>query len=277
VLEAADGLSGLRLLLGEPVDVVLCDLELPGLEGEKLLHFKVAGAPIENVPFVFLTGSADIERRARLLEAGACDSIAKPFHPVDLVARLRLHLKLKRLQDELREKNAMLAQLSSVDSLTRLRTRRYVQELLAVEFLRSRRYERPLVVCLADLDHFKRINDSFGHPGGDAVLRSVSDQLQQSLRATDVAGRYGGEELIVVLPGSALAGAQIFADRWRERVAATPVPLGDGRSAVVTLSAGLAAWHPALSSPEDLVAAADAALYRAKRAGRNRVEVEPRC
>ena len=274
ILEASDGLAGLRLMLGQAVDVVLCDLEMPGLEGEKLLRFKVAGAPIENVPFVFLTGSTDADRRARLLESGACDAIAKPFHPADLVARMRLHLKVKRLQDELREKNAALAQLSTVDSLTQLRTRRYVQEMLAVEFLRARRYRTPLVACLADLDHFKRVNDSFGHPGGDAVLQRVSELLQQSLRATDVAGRYGGEELIVVFPGADLPGARIFAERWRECVADTRIALADGREARVTLSAGLAAWHPELSSPEDLVAAADVALYRAKQAGRNRVEVE---
>jgi diguanylate cyclase (GGDEF)-like protein len=273
ILEASDGLAGLRLLMAKPVDVVLCDLEMPGLEGEKLLRFKVAGGPIENLPFVFLTGSTNAERRAKLLESGACDAIQKPFHPADLLARLRLHLKVRRLQDELREKNTALAELSSVDVLTQLRTRRYVQELLAVEFLRARRYGTPLALCLADLDHFKRVNDSYGHPGGDAVLKRVSELLTQHLRATDVAGRYGGEELILVFPGSAIEGLHTFAERWRVRVAETAIRVPDGREARVTLSAGIAGWHSDLTSPEDLIAAADVALYRAKQQGRNRVEL----
>jgi diguanylate cyclase (GGDEF)-like protein len=273
ILEASDGLAGLRLLLAKPIDVVLCGLEMPGLAGEKLLRFKVAGGPIENVPFVFLTGSTNALRRAKLLESGACDAIAKPFHPADLLARLRLHLKVRRLQDELREKNAALAELSSVDALTQLRTRRYVQELLAVEFLRARRYGMPLSLCLADLDHFKRVNDTFGHPGGDAVLKRVSELLLQQLRATDVAGRYGGEELMLLFPGSAIDGLYTFVERWRERVADTAICLPDGREARVTVSAGIAAWTPALASPEDLVSAADIALYRAKQLGRNRCEI----
>ena len=152
------------------------------------------------MPFVFLTASQDMGRRARLLEDGACDAITKPFHPMDLIARLRLHLKVKRLQDELLVKNATLARLSTVDELTGLRSRRYVSEVLSIEFQRARRYGTPLSLVMADLDHFKQVNDRFGHPGGDAVLQGVAELLLRSLRATDVGGRYGGEELLVVLP-----------------------------------------------------------------------------
>ncbi len=137
VLEAGDGSCGLELLMNEPVDVVLCDLEMPGLDGEEVMRVKNSSPRYANVPFIFLTVCTDLDRWARLLHQGACDAIAKPFYHAELVARLGLHLKVKQLQDELMVKNATLARLSTVDVLTGLRTRRYVKELLCVEFLRA--------------------------------------------------------------------------------------------------------------------------------------------
>jgi diguanylate cyclase (GGDEF)-like protein len=274
VLEASDGLKGLRLLLAEPVDLVLCDLEMPGLDGEKLLRVKGQGPSGANTPFIFLTANTDIARRARLLEDGACDAITKPFHPADLVARLGLHLKIKRLQDELMVKNATLARLSTVDALTGLRSRRYAMEFLSVEFLRARRYHTSLTLIMADLDHFKQVNDSYGHPAGDAVLRGVSEILLSATRATDVAARYGGEELLVVMPQNDTEGARFLGERWRAAVENNAFVSPDGRLISVTISVGIAAFEEGLETPEDLLAAADRALYVAKQAGRNRVEVD---
>jgi two-component system cell cycle response regulator len=273
ILEAHDGYRGLKLLLAERVDVVLCDLELPGLDGEKLLRVKSSSPGGANIPFLFLTASTDLDRKARLLDGGACDAIAKPFHPADLVARLKLHLKVKRLQDELILKNVELEHMSSVDVLTGLRTRRFVFDLLSVEFLRARRYGTALSVMMADLDHFKALNDEFGHPGGDAVLRGVSEHLIAALRRTDVAGRYGGEEVIVVMPQSDLEGAATLADRWRCGIEAASFVVPDGRNATVTVSIGVTSFDPSFETPEDLIAAADSALYQAKENGRNRVEI----
>jgi len=273
VLEAADGLRGLKLLLGEVVDVVLCDLEMPGLEGDKLLLARSSHPGAANVPFVFLTASQDMGRRARLLEDGACDAIAKPFHPVDLIARLRLHLKVKRLQDELLVKNATLARLSTVDQLTGLRSRRYVSEVLSIEFQRARRYGTPLSILMADLDRFKEVNDRFGHPGGDAVLLGVAELLLGSLRATDVGGRFGGEELMVVMPQIPAAGARVMAERWRSGVERTAFRSPDGRSIHAALSIGIADYSKSFANAEALLAAADKALYSAKQKGRNRVEI----
>lgn len=274
VIEAGDGIRGLKLLVSEAVDVVLCDLEMPGLDGEKILRVKEATPGRENLPFLFLTASADVERRSRLLETGACDAIVKPFHPAELVARLALHLKVKLLQDELRLKNSTLARLSTVDELTELRSRRYVCELLSVELLRARRYRTPLTVLMADLDHFKRVNDRHGHLAGDAVLRGVAQRLLTCLRATDTAGRYGGEELLVVLPQNTAEGAAVLAERWRSAVAAEPFSVAGGPPVAVTFSAGVAQYRDAFETPEDLIAAADTALYRAKEKGRDRVEIE---
>ena len=273
VLEAADGLRGLKLLLGESVDVVLCDLEMPGLDGDKLLLARGSQPGAANVPFVFLTASQDMGRRARLLEDGACDAIAKPFHPVDLIARLRLHLKVKRLQDELLVKNATLARLSTVDELTGLRSRRYVSEVLSIEFQRARRYGTPLSLLMADLDHFKLVNDRYGHPGGDAVLQGVAELLLRSLRVTDTGGRYGGEELLVVLPQIQAEGAMIMAERWRASVEHTAFHAPDGGSIHAEISVGVAEYATNLGHADELILAADKALYTAKQNGRNRVEL----
>jgi diguanylate cyclase (GGDEF)-like protein len=273
VLEAADGICGLELLTSEPVDVVLCDLEMPGLDGEKVMRVKNSSPRYANVPFIFLTACTDLDRRARLLQQGACDAITKPFYHAELVARLGLHLKVQQLQDELVVKNATLARLSSVDALTGLRTRRYVKELLSIEFLRARRYGTPLSVLMADLDHFKEVNDRYGHPAGDAVLQGVSECLLRSLRATDSAGRYGGEELLVVLPQNDEKGGAVLAERWRRSVENT-VYMGPERQTIsVTISIGVAEFQEAFETPDDLVAAADKALYRAKENGRNCIEV----
>lgn len=271
ILEATDGYQGLKMLLAEKVDLVLCDLELPGLDGEKLLRVKQQNPGGADIPFLFLTGTTDLDRKARLLDGGACDAIAKPFHPADLVARLKLHLKVRRLQEELRVKNQELELLSSVDSLTQLRTRRFVFDQLGIEFLRARRYGTSLSVLMADLDHFKALNDEFGHPGGDAVLRGVADHLNDALRATDVAGRYGGEELFVVMQGD-IEGAVMMGERWRQRIESTPYEMPDGRRAKVTVSIGAAQLDASMSSPEALIAAADQKLYLAKKNGRNRIE-----
>ena len=273
ILVAKDGLEGMRLLLSEAVDVVLCDLEMPGLNGEKLLRLTEPGQKAENIPFLILTGSTNPDRKARLLESGACDTITKPYHPADLIARLRLHLKITRLQEELRVKNAALSLMSTTDALTGLRTRRYAREFLAVEFMRARRYRSPLVVVMADLDNFKCVNDAFGHPAGDAVLREVARLMMDSTRASDVASRYGGEELELILPQNTLEGAAIVAERWRAAVEAEEIRIPDGRRVSVTLSIGVAALEPAFEKAEEIEAAADAALYVAKSGGRNRVEV----
>lgn len=273
VVEAEDGLKGLKLLLNHHVDVVLCDLEMPGIDGEKLLRVKDATPASRNVPFVFVTACQDLDRRIRLLDSGAADLVSKPFHPGELAARLRLHLKVKRLQDELRVKNETLQRLSTTDALTGLRTRRYAKEVLAIEFLRARRYRSPLSLMMADIDSFKQVNDSYGHPAGDAVLQGVSSLLLSQLRATDLAGRFGGDEVLVILAQSEPEGAAQLAERWREAVESAPFEAPDADPVEATISIGVARLEPSMSTAADVVAAADAALYRAKQGGRNRVEV----
>jgi two-component system cell cycle response regulator len=272
ILEAGDGLRGLKLLLSEPVDLVLCDLELPGLDGEKLLRMSHS-AHGRQIPFLVLTSVKNSERTAQLLRDGACDAIIKPFHSVDLIARIELHLKLQRLQRELIEKNRLLEKLSTTDPLTGLRNRRFLTEILSVEFQRANRYGTGLTILMADLDRFKRVNDHYGHLAGDEVLSALAKRLLGRLRGSDVGGRYGGEEFMVMLSHVGTKGGVVFAERWRADVEETAIELDDGRSIQTTLSIGVASYTPTFKDWGELVGAADAALYRAKDAGRNQVAV----
>jgi diguanylate cyclase (GGDEF)-like protein len=272
ILEAEDGFQGLKRLVSEHIDIVLCDLELPGLDGEKLLRMRSSARSGSDTPFVFLTAVTDAERRVNLLRAGASDSICKPFHSSDLVARLELHLKMVRLQRELTQKNKLLEEMSTTDPLTGLRNRRYLTDVLSVEFMRAKRYGSMLAVALLDVDHFKGVNDAHGHEAGDRVLKGIAEVLGRHLRRSDHGGRYGGEEFLVVLANVTPAGAELFAERLRGDIEAAVFTTDEG-TLELTASIGVASFSPSLTTPSELVARADAALYEAKQAGRNRVVI----
>jgi diguanylate cyclase (GGDEF)-like protein len=269
--EAEDGPGGLRAMLSGAFDAVICDVELPGFDGEKLLAAKAQSPQLADIPMLFVSANRDPERKARLLERGASDTIEKPFHPAELVARLGIHLRLRHLQRELREKNQQLARLSVTDPLTGLRNRRFAEWFLGRELERTRRHGNPLAVLVADLDDFKRVNDEHGHPVGDAALRHVGALLAQHLRKTDVCARWGGEEFLILLAQVPLEGALALAERQRAAVEASPLALPDGRHVEVTISIGVATAVYSDRTPDELVLAADRALYEAKAAGRNRV------
>jgi two-component system cell cycle response regulator len=271
ILEAGDGIEGLRIFLSEAPDLVLCNLEIPGLDGEKLLRMRQAGEGESATPFLVLTAVTDPARRADLLEQGASDTIAKPFHAAELIARVALHLKLVQAQRELIEKNKALEHLSRTDPLTGLANRRHLDEQLEAEFRRSRRYQTPFAVVMADLDHFKAVNDAHGHLVGDRLLAVVAEKIRSMVRETDCAGRFGGEEFLVILGHNDCDGAGIFAERLRQAIEGMCVPLTGGEQLSVTISIGIASWAGDVGSSETLVRRADAALYDAKAAGRNRV------
>jgi diguanylate cyclase (GGDEF)-like protein len=276
ITEAADGPAGLKALLLQRFDAVICDVELPGFDGEKLLAAKEQRPELADTPILFVSANRNPERKARLLERGASDTLEKPFHPAELLARLGVHLRLQQLRSELREKNLQLERLSITDSLTGLRNRRFAEWFLARELERVRRHGNRLSVCLADIDHFKRVNDEHGHPIGDSALRHVAQLLAAPVRKTDAAARWGGEEFLIGLAQVPLGGAQALAERLRATIEATPLVLPNGRLLELTVSIGVAEIVRTDISPEDLVAAADRALYQAKDGGRNRVAVTQR-
>jgi diguanylate cyclase (GGDEF)-like protein len=276
IVEADSGPAGLRALLSQPFDAVICDLELPGFDGEKLLAAKEQRPELADTPMLFVSANRDPARKARLLERGASDTIEKPFHTAELLARLGVHLRLRRLRSELLEKNLQLEQLSVTDALTGSRNRRFAEWFLSRELDRVHRHRNDLAVLLADVDHFKRVNDTHGHRTGDVALRHVGHLLGDQVRKTDLCARWGGEEFLIALVQVPLAGALAVAERRRAAIESAPLVLPDGQRLELTVSIGVAMAAPGDQSPADLVAAADQALYEAKDAGRNRVAVARR-
>ncbi len=270
--EAEDGLEGFKKLLASPVDVILCDLEMPRIDGFKFLTMLKARPDLQNIPVIILTGLNDRERKIKGLELGANDYITKPFDNEEMVARVRVHLKLKKLQDELKRSNELLLELSNTDHLTGLFNRRYMMEALDKEVHRSVRKGSPLSLIVLDIDHFKRVNDEFGHLQGDAVLQMVAMHLQKELRSYDYAARYGGEEFVAILPDSSLKEAVFVANRIRLAIQSTKFS-GPPSELCLTASLGVAGFslEPPLTV-DSFIKLADDALYRAKANGRNRVE-----
>lgn len=270
--EASSGAEGYALLTTHPVDVVLCDLEMPGMNGFGLLELMSRHEELCEIPVIMLTGHESQTEKIRGLERGASDYVIKPFHPGELLARIKVQLKIKSLQDSLRESNRQLERLSMTDYLTGLANRRFFMETLQREFERSRRTENPLSLILLDIDHFKKVNDTCGHSGGDVVLTAVAQLLLQHMRPYDLAARYGGEEFAVILAETGPEEARQIAERLREALEKHPVPW-KGDAVFVTASFGFAVTSATESdSVDELIQAADAALYCAKRNGRNRVE-----
>jgi len=273
-MEAADGLTAFKTIMEHPPDLVLCDLVMPGFDGLKFLGLKASRKELEQIPVIILTAEDDLNRKAEILERGASDYVTKPFHEKELLARVRIHTKLKLLQDELMEKNAQLEALAITDPLTGLANRRRLMSRLDEEVSRAQRYKTPLSVVMIDIDHFKQVNDTHGHAMGDAVLRNIGAMLKSCVRTTDLAARYGGEEFTLVLPHTDVPAALQVAENLRIRFSEIEHQL-DGVTLRKTASMGIAARDGQGEVPqaEDLLKYADEALYHAKQNGRNQVQV----
>ena len=272
VLVAKNGAEALRTLGDQDVDLVLCDVNMPLVDGVKFLAIKASRGEYDDLPVIMLTGRADLKERIRCLQVGASDYLTKPFHEQELIARVRVHLQNRILQKTLKEKNAQLEKLSLTDPLTQLANRRHLMDRLEDELKRARRYAKHLGCCMLDIDHFKSVNDSHGHPVGDQVLKIVANCLEKTIRDSDLAGRYGGEEFVLILPEQDLQGAETAAERCRISIRESN-PVVDGVTITVTSSFGVACFVPGIDvSAAALLQAADEALYRAKENGRDRVE-----
>ena len=272
VLQASDGIEGFKLLVSNPVDVILCDVEMPGIDGLKFLALLQSREDLRDKPVIMLTSHTDVATKVRGLESGASDYITKPFEPQELIARLKVHLQLKTLQDELRRSNRLLMELSQTDPLTRLCNRRSLTEMLENELSRCLRNLAPCSLIMCDIDHFKQVNDEYGHQAGDDVLVKVADLLREQLRPYDLAARYGGEEFCLVLPETNLAHATEVAERIRQEIQGFKFT-GNLGTLKLTISLGVATISGNREISEDeLIRMADEALYLAKNSGRNRVE-----
>jgi two-component system, cell cycle response regulator len=224
------------------------------------------------LPVVLIADPGEANLVARALDLGVNDYLMRPLDRNELLARVRTQVKRKRYNDLLRKSLSRTIEMAVTDSLTGLHNRRYLDSHMPTLFERSVSRERPLSVLIIDMDHFKRINDTFGHDAGDDVLRDFSSRLNRNIRGIDLACRYGGEEFVVVLPDTDQRMAAVVAERIRGTVAATPFIIRSGTASVdVTISIGIASLQPRNDSVEKLFKRADTALYEAKRNGRNRV------
>jgi len=273
VLSAEDGFAAMTVMRKHPVDVVLCDMHMQRCDGLCFLALKAADPALTDIPVIMRTGDEGLETMVRAFELGALDYVAKTAAIAELQARLSVHLKLKRVTDELRHQREQLEQLTRQDGLTGLANRRGLDELLDREVGRCNRYSRPMSVVMVDLDHFKEINDTHGHQAGDHVLREVAKIIRRSVRVQDLVARYGGEELAVLMPETPMEQAAVVAERLRVAVAGA-IFGWRGKEIRITASFGVVGTPtmPA-QEPAELVRLADRALYRAKAQGRNRVSL----
>lgn len=222
------------------------------------------------VPILFLAEPGDDERVSRALELGVNDYVCRPLDRQELLARLRTQVKRKRYNDHLRSSVTMTIEMAVIDGLTGLHNRRYLDSHLQTLFERAMTRRRPLSLMIADLDHFKRINDTYGHDVGDAVLREAARRLRQNVRGIDLACRYGGEEFVIVMPETTGEIAEKVAERIRMQIAGAPFEAA-GKSLPMTASFGISTVSWGNDTLGAMIKRADEALYRAKDSGRNQV------
>ncbi len=258
---------------GQAPPLAILDWMMPGIDGVEICRRIRKAAQQRYVYVILLTAKTEQKDLVEGMEAGADDYLTKPFNTHELRVRLRAGRRILDLQEQLLQAQEALREQATHDGLTGLWNRTSILEILQKEAARSAREVLPLAVLMADLDNFKKINDTFGHLAGDHVLRESARRLRNHSRTYDAVGRYGGEEFLVVLPGCDEAGGLAQAERLRESIGLSPIQTCVGEIAL-TCSVGMS-WsvRPEPSQTKELLRSADAALYRAKRTGRNRVEV----
>ncbi len=278
VMMAENGQDAVKTLQSHNFDLVITDISMPVMDGLELLDH--LGEHYPKIPVIAFSGFGDLFG-VKALERGAEDCIFKPFDSRDFKLRVAKALKysrLKKYQDRLEQKNEELRLLSVTDPLTQLYNRHYMHDALKREFARARRYRSKLSCVLVDIDHFKQINDQYGHMQGDSVLREFSALIKNTCREVDICCRYGGEEFLIILPETDRRGAECMADRLRRATESMPVFRVDSAELLtelkISISIGLSFYpDPRVKSEQDLIALADEALYMAKDQGRNCVMV----
>lgn len=290
VLEARDGKECLEKVSFLEPHLIVLDLMMPNLDGFEVCQRLRKNVKTREIPVLIMSVRGNVEDKVAGLGCGADDYIPKPFDPTEFIARVRAHLRkidllaeknimLERLAGKLAALNLDLREQAVTDGLTGLYNHRYFIQRLHEESARVVRHGGKFSIIMFDLDHFKEVNDRYGHLSGDAVLREVARLLQEAVRGVDSVARYGGEEFALLLPETTAGGAHIVAERIRMEVANHPfveVTLKEKeqkRPIVVTISGGIAAFPLHSEETVELIWKADTALYSAKQSGRNRILV----
>lgn len=278
VITASNGKHGLERAQQDHPDIIVCDVMMPPPNGLQLKQLLAANPATANIPFIFLTARTNMADKLAGLSSGADDYMTKPFKVEELIERIRAVLRRHEAghQQGLTEAKAEIEQWRDQafhDPLTGLFNRRYLEESLIRELDRAQREAYPVALAMLDIDHFKQINDHYGHAAGDRFLQALGQQLREYSRPTDIACRYGGEEFLLLLPNIMLDTARERAEQWRANFEALRLSHADREMLRATLSVGLALFPLHAASATALLSNADQALYAAKRAGRNQVMV----
>ncbi|HWB45754.1 MAG TPA: PleD family two-component system response regulator [Hyphomicrobiaceae bacterium] len=267
----ADPQAALLNLAEKSYDLVIVSLSLARSDGLRLCGQVRSLERTRYLPILVLVDPGDNARLLRALDIGVNDYLARPVDRNELMARVRTQIRRKRHSDDLRNRLRESVELSVTDPLTGLYNRRYLDAHLHTLAREAASNGRPLSLLLADIDHFKSVNDSFGHDAGDRVLKQVADRLRRHTRAADLACRLGGEEFVIVMPDATRDGAFRMGERLRASIAGEPFGIDGGTQINVTTSVGIATFDGRDDTLETLLKRADDALYAAKREGRNKV------
>ncbi len=279
VVWVEDGKSAIKTAKIQRVDIILLDLVLPDISGNEVCRWLKLNEDTKGIPIIMLTVKGAVTDKVAGLEAGADDYLPKPYNEIELNARIYAALRTKALQDELRQKNRQLEDLlkqveimAITDHLTGVYNRRRLVTIMEKEFKRVTRYKTPITCLLIDIDHFKRINDMFGHHTGDTVLKEIAQIISGTAREIDTVARWGGEEFIVLLPQTKKEDA--LQPALRILTAISEHKFQGISDEQITVSIGVAsAPEPSIDTEDKLIQASDFALYEAKKNGRNRVEI----
>ncbi len=278
VFGANDGLTALEIAQKVVPDLILLDVMMPKMDGMEVVRRLKANKDLPFIPVIMQTALDSTENKVEGLDAGADDYITKPINFAELEAHVKAMLRIKDLESKLTRKeseltdlNEKLKMISLTDGLTGIENRRSLEDRLKEVWSHSVRLHEPIALVMCDIDKFKSVNDNYGHLAGDAVLKEFAQILKGEAREIDRVGRYGGEEFLLILPGTVLDAAVTFAERLREKVERHTFSY-EGGTLHRTMSCGVAgAPHPKVRDQEELVRAADDALYVAKETGRNKV------
>jgi diguanylate cyclase (GGDEF)-like protein len=258
-----NGTDGLQTALARQPSLVLLDLDMPGVDGFEVLRSLKENKDTVQIPVIVLSGMQSPQDKVTAFDLGAVDYVTKPFDLAELRVRLRSALRVNQLVK-------MLAQRAQIDGLTGLWNRAYFDRRWSEEYGRSKRNPRALSIAMLDIDHFKSINDNFGHPAGDVVLQGVAKLLVREVRAADIACRYGGEEFMLIMPDTSPTDAESLCERLRTNIQNLSWPRHPDRPVTVSFGVAGCSGAPSVSS-EAWIELTDANLYAAKRSGRNKV------
>jgi two-component system cell cycle response regulator len=275
VTVVADPHDAMVLATEGDFELTLVSLDLQGFDGLRLCSQVLSLDRTRTMPVMMIAEENDKARVIRGLEFGVHDYLMRPVDRNELVARVRTQVRRSRFSDTLRGAVQASMEMAVTDGLTGLHNRRYLDSHLAVLFDDAALRHRAVSMLMLDIDRFKSINDTYGHEAGDEVLRAFADRIRLHTRVVDIVARYGGEEVVIILPDAESEAAHVIAERIRERIEAVPFLIDqEMREIHVTVSIGVACRHVDDKGPADMLKRADLALYRAKSSGRNRVEAE---